>query len=203
VHALLALFLGAALLGVTAGYLASPLWLAAAADALEAERPIDDPDALVLRSNGRSAAAEDVVSSRLGRGEAQAVVPLGRPFTPDDQAPAAASPNVARLLARGIPREAIVEIYLGEDLYEETEALARAARDRDWRRVLFVVPRGGTRRALLAADRALGREGIEVGLIQVPSDDPEDVEWWRDPQQRGQVVYGWLLFVFARLAGRI
>ena len=202
VHAVVATGLLVLLMSTATAYALAGQWLPAVERGLEAEAPLADPDVVVLGSTGRSQAAVRA-ARQLVAGGAQAVVLLGRPFSPDDLAPAAESRQVRNLLALGVPRTKIVEIYDVEvDLYDELDALAVQARERGWRRVLFLVGRGGSRRQLMAAQSILGAQGVAVGLVLYPDDDPEPGPWWRDAQLRGRVMYNWILLLFGRLAGR-
>src|SRR5262249_34409011 len=101
---------------------------------------------------------------------------LGVPFTPDDMVPPPRSRRVAQLARLGVPEASIVELYRGDDLYEELAALRDTARERGWRRVLFLLDPLGTRRPLMIANRAFGEAGIAVGQTTFPVS-------WLDPQR--------------------
>jgi hypothetical protein len=203
VHAVLATGLLVILLAAGAAYALAEQWLPAVERALDVEAPLAASDVVVLRSNSRSQAAVRAAGRYLLDGGAEAIVLLGRPFSPDDLAPAQESRNVPSLLALGVPRAKIVEIYdLEIDLYDELKALAPQARERGWRRVLFLLVPGGSRRHLLAARSILGADGIAVGQVLFPDDSPEPDPWWRDAQLRGHVMYNWIELLFGRLAGR-
>ena len=170
--------------------------------ALEIESPISSPDVVILSSLLRSDAGDRAAADALRIG-AIAVVLLGKPFSPDDLVPATESRRLPRLLAVGIPRERIVEVYEGDDLYETMAALAAVGREAGWRRALMISAPESSRRAFLVAQRILGEDGISVGQTLVAPDSPERADWWNDDQLRGHVVYNWILLAFARLAGRI
>jgi uncharacterized SAM-binding protein YcdF (DUF218 family) len=203
VHATLAsLILVMAIVGA-AGYVLAERWLPAVETLLDAEAPLPNPDAVVVSSSGRSTAVERAAAVAVLRGGARNVVLLGRPFTPDDLAPATRSRRYGSLTALGVPPERIVEVYIGMDLWEELDALAARAHDRGWRRVLMLTTPGGTRRALLGAQSVLGGQGIEVGLrLYAGDDDVFEPLWWTDGQLRGRILYDWILLVFGRLVGR-
>jgi hypothetical protein len=203
VQAVLATVLLALVLSAATTYVLADRWLPALERALEAEAPLAEPDAVVLSSISRSQAAVRAARRHVVEGGAEAVVLLGRPFSPDDLAPARESRHVANLTALGVPRSKVVELYdVDVDLYDELNALVVQARQRGWRRVLFLVGRGGSRRHLMAAQRIFGAQGIQVGQVLYPDDSPELGPWWRDTQLRGRVMYNWLLLLFGRLAGR-
>ena len=202
VHAAVATTLLVLLLLGGAAYALAGRWLPEVERALDVEAPLANPDVVVLPSTSRSQAAVRTAQRYLAEG-AQAVVLLGRPFSPDDLAPAKESRQLRNLLAVGVPRARIVEIYDVEvDLYAELEALAPQARERGWRRALFLLGTGGSRRHLLAARSILGAEGIAVGQLLFADDEPEVGPWWRDAQLRGRVMYNWILLLFGRLVGR-
>jgi hypothetical protein len=203
VHALVATGLLVVVLAAATTYALAHRWLPALERALEAEAPLSAPDVVVLGSASRSQAAVRAARQQVVDGGAEAVVLLGRPFSPDDLAPARESRHVSSLVNLGVPRGKIVQLYdVEDDLYEELGRLALEARERDWRRVLFLVGRGGSRRHLLAAESIFGGQGIAVGQVLYPDDNPELGPWWRDAQLRGYVMYNWILLLFGRLAGR-
>ncbi len=176
--------------------------LDAALDSLDLEREIADPQALIVGANLRTPSS-DARIAEIARAAGVPIVVLGRPFSPDTLAPATDSPRADHLVAAGVPRERIVAVPEGEDLYESLAALAVEARARGWRRVQFVVGSGGSRRVLLAADRILGGEGIAVGQILVRDPEVGDRLWWADTQWRTQVFYNWMLLFLGRVSGRL
>ena len=190
-----------AMLG-TSAYVLAGEWLPEVERLLDAEAPLANPDAVVLSSSGRSRAA-DRAAAQLAAGGARNVVLLGRPFSPDDLAPAERSRRYASLTAAGVPAERIVELYGNTELWDALDELAAAAHDRGWRRALFLATPGANLRTLLGARNVLGGQGIEVGLVRYPRDD-EAIEppWWTDGQLRGHVLYNWILLLFGRLVGR-
>jgi uncharacterized SAM-binding protein YcdF (DUF218 family) len=190
-----------ALLGASAYVLAGE-WLPEVERRLDAEAPLANPDVVVLSSSGRSRAADRAAAELIAGGARNAVL-LGRPFSPDDLAPAERSRRYASLRAAGVPAERIVELYDNIELWDALDQLAAAAHDRGWRRVLFISTPGANLRTLLGARSVLGGQGIDVGLVRYPGDD-EDAEplWWTDGQLRGHVLYNWILLLFGRLVGR-
>jgi len=177
-------------------------FLAATLASLDLERPIADPQALIVGANLRTTWS-DARIAEVAREARVPIVVLGRPFSPDVLAPAVGSPRADHLAAAGVPPERIVAVPHGEDLYESLSALAVEARARGWRRVQFVGAPGGSRRVLLAADRILGGEGIAVGQILVRDPEVGDRLWWTDTQWRTQVFYNWMLLLLGRVSGRL
>jgi hypothetical protein len=101
---------------------------------LDEDQALASPDVVVLRSLSESVEAARQAAAMVSRGELKAIVILGIPFTPDVLAPAGESRRVGELVRLGVPRSAIVELYRGEDLYEELDALRTTAAERGWRR---------------------------------------------------------------------
>jgi uncharacterized SAM-binding protein YcdF (DUF218 family) len=203
VHAVLAsLVLLTVIVGATVFVLAEQ-WLPQVERLLDAEAPLASPDAVVLWSNSRSRAADRAATELMKGGGVAAVVVAGRPFAPDELAPAERSRRYGSLVGLGIPPERIVELYRGTDLWESLDELATATADHGWRRVLFLQSPGESRRTLLAAQRVLGGQGVEVGMQLYVRDDAEkEPLWWTDGQLRSSVLYNWVLLVFGRLVGR-
>ena len=202
VHAALAsLILVVVLVGAVGYVFAEPL-LTEVERQLDAEAPLANPDVVVLGSTGRSRAADRAAAELVTSGMARHVVLFGRPFTPDDLAPAERSRRYGSLTAAGVPPDRIVELYGTTDLWEALDQLRAAAHERGWRRVLIISSPGANRRTLMAARSVLGR-GIEVGLERYPGDGDEiEPLWWTDGQLRGHVLYNWILLIFGRLVGR-
>lgn len=181
-------FLVCLLVGAGGAWLLAPRWLPAIPALLDVDAPIAAPDVVVLKSAGESVEAEPVAARLLLDGRVGTIAVLGRPFAFDDLDPPDRSRRVDRLIALGVPRSAIVEIYRGKTLTEEMAALRTVARERNWRRILMLTDALGSRRSLLAARHMLGPDGITVGQRTFPAEWFDAETWWRDGRARGIVV---------------
>lgn len=201
VHAVLLLMAALVVVPLAVGWLYAPRWLPRLTELLDQAAPLSDPDVVIVRSNGRSQVGDTMAAELLDDG-ANAVVLLGRPFTPDLLDPPQRSRRFDRLVAAGAAPERIVELYDGEDVWEEMASFREAAAARGWNRALFIVQTGATRYHLIAAQRVLGPAGIAVGQVVLPDEDPPPLPWWQDNQLRGHVIYNVVLVLFALLLGR-
>jgi hypothetical protein len=204
VHGALLWVLLAAIVLAGLAWTTAPRWLPLLEYQLDVDASVAAPDAVILRSNGEGSEAEQLAARAVRDGRARTLVLLGQPFTPDELLPVGASRRLPRLLALGVPRSAIVEIYAGDTQREEMLALRTVARERRWHGVLFYVTRPGTRRDYLIARRTLDSSGIAVGQVTLPGQpalDPDN--WWRDERSRSRVANAWvsLLYTLASSEG--
>lgn len=167
-----------------AAWVTAPSWLPRVPALLDEDQPIADPDVVVLKASGESNEAVRQAARLWRGGRVQQVAIFGVPFTPDNLVMPAHSPRYEQLVEQGVPAGSIVEIYQGDDIYEELEAVRGAAQQRGWRRVLFYADGPGSRRSLVAARRILGEAGITVGQTTFPAPWFDGQTWWRPGQAR-------------------
>jgi hypothetical protein len=184
------------------GVALAPRWLPGVALALDLDVPLARADALVLGAAGQNSTVEQGAARLFASGKVSAIALVGLPFTYDVLVPEPESRRFGSLLANGVPRGAIVEVYEGDTIYEGLTALRDEARARGWRSVMLYGGSPGTRRSYLAANRILGEAGIQVGVttISTPQFDPNT--WWHDNRDRGRIVFGWLGLILGWIAGR-
>jgi hypothetical protein len=183
-------------------YLTAPRWMPAWPALLDAERPLANPDVVVVKASGEN---DDAVreAARLQRaGGVKQVAVLGLPFTPDNLAPPPRSRRAEELLAAGVPRAAVVEIRRGESVYEEMVALRDAAVEHGWRRILFHVDELSSRRSLVAADRIVAPGGREIGQRVFPLGWFDVDTWWQGGQPRTIVFIRTIQLIFTMLGNK-
>jgi hypothetical protein len=183
-------------------YATASRWLPAWPAYLDLERPLANPDVLVLKASAENDEAFREAARVYRAGGVKQVAVLGLPFTPDDLAPPPPSRRVDQLMAAGVPRGAIVEIRKGEDLYEEMGALRDTAAERGWRRILFYVDSLSSRRSLVAADRIVGLGGREIGQRVFPLSWFDPDSWWEGGQPRTIVFIRTIQLAFTMLGNR-
>ena len=202
-HVALALLLVLLLGPPIAAYVTAPRWLPEWPALLDADRPLDNPDVIVLKSGGDN---DDAVreAARLQRaGGVKQIVVLGVPFTPDNLAPPPPNRRVQLLASAGVPAGAVVEVREGDDIYGEMAALRDAVAEHGWRRVLFFVDQLGGRRNLVVADRFLGPGGrVAVGQRTFPLGWFDPNSWWRGGQPRTIVFVRTVQLAFVELGNR-
>jgi hypothetical protein len=183
-------------------YATAPRWLPAWPSLLDVERPLANPDVIVVKASSESdEAIREAVRLHRAGGVKQIAV-LGLPFTPDNLAPPPRGRRVEELLAAGVPRAAVVEIRQGEDLYGEMTALRSAAAEHGWRRILFHVDALSSRRSLIAADRIVAPGGREIGQRVFPLTWFEADSWWQGGQPRTIVFVRTIQLLFTMLSNR-
>lgn len=192
------LFLGVPLLG----YATAPRWLPAVPALLDAERPLDNPDVVVVKASGETDAAYREAVRLYQVGAVKQVVVLGLPFTPDRLAPPPRNRRVEQLVAAGLPRAAVVEVPGGDTLHQEMAALRQTADARGWRRILFLVDALGGRRNLIVADRYLSLGDRAVGQRVFPLGWFDARSWWHGGQSRTIVFVRAVQLAVAALGNR-
>jgi uncharacterized SAM-binding protein YcdF (DUF218 family) len=99
--------------------------------------------------------------------------------------------SVAALEKYGVPRDAIVTLDQPVEITEtELRAVAAAARDRGWRRVILVTSALHARRVQLIWGRESG--GIEGRLAAVPDECAGGDAWWRRRRCSESVLHEYL-----------
>lgn len=100
--------------------------------------------------------------------------------------------SVAALEKYGVPRDAIIALDQPMEITEtELRAVAAAARDRGWRRVILVTSALHTRRVQLIWGRESGG-ALEGRLAAVPDECSADDAWWRRRRCSEAVLHEYL-----------
>jgi hypothetical protein len=186
-----------------AAYATAPRWLPEWPAVLDTDRPLDNPDVVVVKAGGENDDAVREAARLQKSGATKQVAVLGLPFTPDTLAPPPRNRRVEQLVAAGVPASAVVELRKGDDIYEEMGALRDAAAEHGWRRVLFFVDGLTGRRNLVVADRFLGLGGrVAVGQRTFPLTWFDADTWWRGGQPRTIVFVRTVQLAFAELGNR-
>lgn len=99
--------------------------------------------------------------------------------------------SVAALERYGVPRDAIITLDRPVEITEtELRAVAAAARDRGWRRLILVTTSLHARRVQVIWRRESG--GIEGRLAVVPDECPTGDAWWRRRRCSEAVLHEYL-----------
>lgn len=164
-----------------------------AADVLVVEKRIDNADALLILSGSadhEQRAAEGAAEYLRGAAPIILITDDAQRGGWDDMEkgnPLFVERIRRKLVARGVPAEAIVQLPgTVSGTIDEAEALAKAAEERGLKRVVLVTSEFHSRRALWTFERiaAARAEGLEVGVFIAEPDHryPNRWTWWLSPR---------------------
>jgi uncharacterized SAM-binding protein YcdF (DUF218 family) len=173
--------------------------LRATGQALVVEDPLEHADTIVVVA-GSSPSREERAARLFREGWAPRVL-VSRQFVPDrvqrliDMGVRRLDfqgESVAALESYGVPRDAIVPLDQPVEITEtELRAVAAAARDRGWRRLILVTSSLHARRVQLIWRRESGGT-IEGRLAVVPDECPAGDAWWRRRRCSEAVLHEYL-----------
>jgi uncharacterized SAM-binding protein YcdF (DUF218 family) len=140
------------------------------------EDPLDKADALIVLGDDNFYADRATRGAQLFReGKAAVIVASGRRLRPNA---GIAELMEHDLVERGVPREKIMRfVHDGDGTLEETQALARLAKERKWHSVIVVTSNFHTRRARYIFRRVFP-QGMEVRIASARDGDFDPEHWW-------------------------
>jgi uncharacterized SAM-binding protein YcdF (DUF218 family) len=172
--------------------------LRATGQALAVDDPRERADAIVVVA-GSTPSREETAARLYREGWAPRVL-VSRQFVPDRTRRLIdmgvrrldfQGESVAALEKYGVPRDAMIALDQPVEITEtELRAVAAAARDRGWRRVILVTSASHTRRVQLIWRHESGG-GIEGRLAAVPDECTGDA-WWRRRRCSEAVLHEYL-----------
>lgn len=173
--------------------------LRATGQALVVDDPRERADAIVVVA-GSTPSREETAAALFHDGRAPRVL-VSRQFVPDRVQRLLdmgirrldfQGESVAALEKFGVPREAIVILDPPVEITEtELRAVAAAARERGWRRLILVTTRFHSRRVQVIWRREAG-DAIEARLAGVPDECSGEDAWWRRRRCSESVLHEYL-----------
>ena len=182
--------------------LARGLWLPLVARALIVDQPPNHADAILVLGGG-DGSRQDRAIELYQQGYAPLLISSGEsPLLPDyDESYAALGANY--MVARGIPREAILLLEETTSTQEEAAQSLQLAREQGFTSLLVVTDQYHTRRAWMAFRRAYRGSGLQTTMVAATSQWFDVAHWWQSERSLIAVIEEYEKFVYYLLRGYI
>jgi len=180
--------------------LAARWWLPFMARALMIDEPVNHADAILVLGGG-DGSRQDRAVEFYRAGLAPVIISSGeKPLLPGFEQ-SYAEVGALYMVARGVPRDAILLLPLSTSTFDEAAFSLRLAQERGFRSLLVVTDNYHTRRSKWTFGHAFRRSGIEVTIASAtPSWLPID-SWWKYERSLLAVLEEYEKLIFYLLRG--